>query len=143
MYLLKQRGVDTVSRLSAHRRADFRRGTRLSKDDHLVVGRRPTSIRSVDRRTYNALPEAITVREVRFRVEQPGFRTRSIVVVTTILDPEQATREELGSLYFARWNDELDPRYLKQTLQMDLLRCKTRPPSWFARRSGSTPWRRN
>ena len=110
MYLLKQRGVDTVSRLSAHRRADFRKGIRLGKDDHLVVWKKPTSIRSVDRRMYNALPDSITVREVRFRVEQPGFRTRSIVVVTTLLDPEQASKEELASLYRARWNNELDLR---------------------------------
>jgi hypothetical protein len=77
MHLLKQREVDTVSRLSAHRRADFRTGRRLGKDDHLVQWKKPTSIRSVDRPTYNTLPDAITVREVRFRVEQPGFRTRS------------------------------------------------------------------
>jgi hypothetical protein len=107
MYLLKQRGVDTVSRLSAHRRADFRKGRRLGKDDHLVEWKKPTSIRSVDRRTYKALPDSITVREVRFRVEQPGFRTRSVVVVTTILDPEQASAEELASLYRARWNNEV------------------------------------
>jgi hypothetical protein len=125
MYLLKQRGVDTVSRLSAHRRADFRKGKRLGKDDHLVVWKKPTSIRSVDRATYNALPDSITVREVRFRVEQPGFRTRSVVVVTTILDPEQASAEELASLYRARWNNELDLRSIKITLQMDLLCCKT------------------
>jgi Transposase DDE domain len=125
MYLLKQRGVDTVSRLSAHRRADFRKGKRLGKDDHLVVWKKPTSIRSVDRATYNALPDEITVREVRFRVEQPGFRTRSVVVVTTILDPGQASAEELASLYRARWNNELDLRSIKITLQMDLLRCKT------------------
>jgi hypothetical protein len=125
MYLLKQRGVDTVSRLSAHRRADFRKGNRLGKDDHLVVWRKPTSIRSVDRRTYNALPDSITVREARFRVEQPGFRTRSVVVVTTLLDPEQASREDLASLYRARWNNELDLRSIKVTLQMDMLRCQT------------------
>src|SRR3954447_12280633 len=125
MYLLKQRGVDTVSRLSAHRRADFRKGNRLGKDDHLVVWKKPTSIRSVDRATYNALPDSITVREVRFRIEQPGFRTRSVVVVTTILDPGQATAEELASLYRARWNNELDLRSIKVTLQMDTLRCKT------------------
>ena len=125
MHLLKQRGVDTVSRLSAHRRADFRKGTRLGKDDHLVVWRKPSSIRSVDRETYNALPDSITVREVRFRVEQPGFRTRSVVVVTTILDPGQASAAELASLYRARWNNELDLRSIKVTLQMDLLRCKT------------------
>jgi hypothetical protein len=125
MHLLKERGVDTVSRLSAHRRADFRKGTRLGKDDHLVIWKKPTSIRSVDRRTYNTLPDAITVREARFRVEQPGFRTRSVVVVTTLLDPKQATREELAELYRARWNNELDLRSLKSTMQMGELRCKT------------------
>jgi Transposase DDE domain len=124
MHLLKERGVDTVSRLSAHRRADFRRGTRLGKDDHLVAWRKPTSIRSVDRPTYNALPDSITVREARFRVEQPGFRTRS-VVVTTLLDPEQTTKAELAELYRARWNNEIDLRSLKSTMQMGELRCTT------------------
>jgi DDE family transposase len=125
MLLLKRRGVDTVSRLSAHRRADFRKGRRLGKDDHLVQWKKPTSIRSVDRRTYNALPDAITVREARFRVGRAGFRTRSVVVVTTLLDPGQASGEELASLYRARWNNELDLRSIKVTLQMGMLRCKT------------------
>jgi hypothetical protein len=124
--LLQGRGIDFVGRLNkAHRRADFRRGTRLGRDDHLVRWEKPTSIRSVDRPTYNALPDAIVVREVRVRVEQPGFRTRSVVVVTTLLDPAQASREELASLYRARWNNELDLRSIKVVLQMDLLRCKT------------------
>ena len=125
MYLLKERGIDTVSRLSAHRRADFRKGIRLGKEDHLVRWEKPTSIRSVDRQTYNQLPDVITVREVRFRVGQPGFRTRWIAVVTTLLDPEQVSRAELASLYRARWNNELDLRSIKVTLQMDMLRCKT------------------
>jgi hypothetical protein len=117
MLLLKQRGVDTVSRLSAHRRADFRKGTRLGRDDHLVVWKKPTSIKSVDRPTYNALPDSITVREARFRVRQAGFRTRSVVVVTTLMDPAQASREELASLYRARWNNELDLRSIKCSLK--------------------------
>lgn len=125
MHLLKQRGVDTVSRLSAHRRADFRKGRRLGKDDHLVQWKKPTSIRSVDRPTYHTLPDAITVREVRCRVGQPGFRTRSIVVVTTLLDPGPASKEELASLYRARWNNELDVRSIKVTLQMGMLRGQT------------------
>lgn len=125
MYLLKQRGVDTVSRLSAHRKADFRKGKRLGKDDHLVQWKKPTSIRSVDRQTYNELPDSITVREVRVRVAQPGFRTRWVVVVTTLLDPALASREELASLYRARWNNELDLRSIKVTLQMGMLRGKT------------------
>ena len=108
IWMLKQRGVETVSRLNkANRRADFRRGIRLGKDDHLVRWTKPTSIRSVDRLTYHSLPESFTVREVRFRVEQPGFWTRSVIVVTTLLDPEETTKEELAELYRARWHNEV------------------------------------
>jgi hypothetical protein len=124
--LLQSRGVELVSRLNkAHRTADFRRGRRLGPDDHVVQWRKPTSIRSLDWQTYKALPEYITIRETRIRVRQTGFRTRSIVVVTTLLDPEQASKEELASLYRARWNNELDLRSLKSTMQMRALRCQT------------------
>ncbi len=124
--LLQSLGVALVSRLNkAHRKADFRRGRRLGPDDHVVRWRKPTSIRSLDWQAYKALPESITIREARIRVRQPGFRTRSIVVVTTLLDPEQASKEELASLYRARWNNELDLRSLKSAMQMSELRCKT------------------
>jgi hypothetical protein len=126
IWKLKERGVDFVGRLNkANRRADFRKGTRLGKDDHLIRWNKPTSIRSVDRRTYGSLPGSFIVREARFRVEQPGFRTRFVVVVTTLLDPDETTKEDLAELYRARWNNELDLRSIKVTLQMDMLRCKT------------------
>jgi hypothetical protein len=126
MVFLRERGVELVSRLNkAHRKADFRRGRRLGVDDHIVRWAKPTSIRSLDRHTYQALPASVTVREVRVRVLQPGFRTRSIVVVTTLLDPEQTTKEDLATLYRARWHNELDIRSLKSAMQMRELRCKT------------------
>jgi hypothetical protein len=124
--LLRGRGVELVSRLNkAHRQADFRRGQRLGPEDHIVRWTKPTSIRSLDREAYHALPESITVRETRIWVPQPGFRTSSIVVVTTLLDPQQTTREDLATLYRARWNNELDLRSIKSTMQMRELRCKT------------------
>jgi hypothetical protein len=124
--LLQQRGVELVSRLNkANRKTDFRRGRRLGADDHIVRWAKPTSIRSLDREAYHALPESITVRETRIRVPQPGFRTRWIVVVTTLLDPQQATKEDLAALYRARWNAELDLRSIKSAMQMRELRCKT------------------
>ena len=124
--LLRGRGVELVSRLNkAHRQADFRRGQRLGPEDHIVRWTKPTSIRSLDREAYHALPESITVRETRIWVPQPGFRTSSIVVVTTLLDPQQTTREDLAKLYRARWNNELDLRSIKSTMQMRELRCKT------------------
>lgn len=90
--------------------------------------RRRTSrriIRAIDWPTLQSLPEFLTVRETRVDIEQPGFRTRSIVVVTTLLDPEEVTASDLAELYRARWNVELDFRSIKQTMQMDILRCKT------------------
>jgi hypothetical protein len=87
IFMLRDRGFELVSRLNkAHRRADFRKGVRLGKDDHIVCWPKPTSNRSVDRKTYNQLPEYVAVRETRIRVSQPGFRSKSIVVVTTCLD---------------------------------------------------------
>jgi hypothetical protein len=124
--LLQERGVELVSRLNkANRKTDFRRGKRLGNDDHIVRWFTPTSIRSLDWQTYKTLPEYITIREARIRVAQPGFRTKCIVVVTTLLDPQQTTKEDLATLYRARWNNELDLRTIKSTMQMHHLRCKT------------------
>jgi len=124
--MLKERGFELVSRLNkCNRKADFRKGTRLGKDDHIVHWCKPTSIRSVDRKTYHSLPDDLTIREVRVRVEQRGFRTKTLVVVTTFLDPEQMTKEDLALLYRARWNNELDLRSIKSTMQMEVLRGKT------------------
>jgi hypothetical protein len=107
--MLRQRGIELVSRLNkAHRRADFRRGRRLGALDHVVRWAKPTSIRSPDWQTYKALPESITIRETRIRVVQAGFRTKSVVVVTTLLDPRQATKEDLATRYREHWNAEID-----------------------------------
>jgi len=123
--MLKQRNVDSVCRFTSYRTADFRRGKRLGKDDHLVTWLKPQKPRSVDAETYKPLPDALTVRECRVRLTQPGFRVSVLVLATTLLDPIAYPPAELAQLYFARWNAELDLRSLKQTLQMDVLRCKT------------------
>lgn len=125
MVMLKQRGVDCVCRLTSHRKADFRRGQRLGKDDHVVKWLKPAKPRSIDQETYNTLPEFLMIRECRVQVERPGFRVRTLIVATTLLDADEFTKDDLAQLYRARWNAELDLRSLKQTLQMDVLRCKT------------------
>jgi hypothetical protein len=123
MVMLKQRGVDSVVRLSK-RTADFRHGVRLGPGDHVARWPKPTKPRSIDWEAYDALPEFLLVRECRVRVGQAGFRVRTLVVATTLLDAD-ITGDDLAHLYRARWTAELDLRSLKQTLQMDVLRCKT------------------
>ena len=126
LVMLKQRDVDSVCRFnSANRKTDFRRGTRLGKDDHIVTWFKPTKPRSIDRQTYNTLPESLTIRECRVPIAQPGFRVKVVVIATTLLDHIAYPPSELAELYRARWNAELDLRSLKRTMQMDVLRCKT------------------
>src|SRR5437868_856752 len=64
-------------------------------------------------------------REKNVPTFQVGFRTETLIVATTLLDGDEFTKDDLAQLYRARWNAELDLRSLKQTLQMDALRCKT------------------
>lgn len=125
MVMLQQLGVESVCRLTSHRNADFRRGKRLGKDDHLVKWLKPTKPRSIEREAYDALPEFLMVRECRVRIEQPGFRITTLVIATTLLDADEFTKDDLAQLYRRRWHAELDLRSLKQTMQMDILRCKT------------------
>jgi len=123
---LRQRGVDVVMRQTGGRRSDFRRGTRLGRADHLVAWHRSRNRPEwMSREEFAALPRVMVMRELRVRVKQPGFRTRSFVVVTSLLDPAAFPSEELADLYRARWYAEIDLRSLKQTLKMDVLRCKT------------------
>jgi hypothetical protein len=125
MVMLKQRGIDCVCRLSSHRKADFRRGKRLGEGDHVVVWPRPPKPRTIDREAFDALPDSLTVRECRVQVAQPGFRIKTLILATTLLDAGAFAKGDLAQLYRARWHAELDLRSLKQTLQMDVLRCKT------------------
>ena len=123
MALLRQRDADMVSRLHQRRRVDFRTGRRLGREDHVVRWAKPARPQWLDEATYAALPQALAVREVRVRVRVAGFRTRVLVVATTLLDPATFPREDVASLYRLRWYAELDLRALKQTMQMDVLRC--------------------
>jgi hypothetical protein len=104
MVMLKQRGVDCVCRFTSHRRADFRRGRRLGPADHIVQWLKPNKPRTIDSHSYSALPEFLLVRELRLRVEEPGFRTTVLVIATTLLDADEFTKEDLAQLYRARWN---------------------------------------
>ena len=79
----------------------------------------------VDRETYNVLPESLTIRECLFKIEQPGFRCKEIILATTLLDADEYSVSDLAGLYCARWNAELDLSSLKIVMKMDVLRCKT------------------
>jgi len=123
--LLQQRGVAAAFRLHQLRHYDFAQGRRLGADDHVVTWSKPQRPQWLDREQYAALPDTLTVRELRFRVTQPGYRSKEIVVATTLCDATVFAKEALADLYHQRWHAELDIRAIKQTLKMDQLSCKT------------------
>jgi hypothetical protein len=122
---LSQRGVDGLFRMHQCRRYDFRRGRRLGIEDHVVTWFKPERPDWMDEATYAQMPDRLTVRELRFKVEHRGYRVNEIVLVTTLLDGELYTKEELADLYLKRWHIELDLRSIKDVLQMDVLRCRS------------------
>src|SRR5512142_3360202 len=84
---LQARGVEIVVRLHQARVADFRRGRRLGREDHLVTWTKPQHVPDwMSRAEYEAMPAQITVRELRIRVRDRTKRVRNLVLVTTRVD---------------------------------------------------------
>ena len=122
---LVQRDVDALFRMHQRRKFDFRRGRRLGIEDHVVSWTKPERPEWMDEETYAQIPNELTIRELRITVDQPGFRVNELVLVTTMLDAKEYTKEDLANLFLERWNIELDLRSIKDVLQMDVLRCKS------------------
>jgi len=94
--------------------------------DQIVRWFRPRSRPTwMTREQFEALPDSLEVRELSYRIETPGYRTREVLLVTTLLDGQAYPADELAELYRCRWQVEVNLRHLKQTMGMDVLRCKT------------------
>ena len=123
---LQARGVDSVMRLHQMRRADFRTGKSLGAEDRLITWQKPPKpTEGWSAEEFAALPETLTLRMIRLKVTARGFRTRSVVLVTTLLDPQSYPADALRALYGERWNVELHFQQIKTLLAMDVLRCKS------------------
>jgi hypothetical protein len=149
--LLVQAGVHAVLRVWARQIVDFTPGRpfvtpgvrrtpavkgvprsrwlkMLGVQDQLVTWLKPKTCPSwLTREALAALPEAVVLREVRYRISTPGFRTSEITLVTTLLDAELYRVADLAELYRQRWQVETSLAQLKTTMKMDVLHCKTVP----------------
>jgi hypothetical protein len=149
--LLVQAGVHAVLRVWARQIVDFTPGRpfvrpsvrrtpavkgvprsrwlkALGVHDQLVAWLKPTTCPSwLARETLAALPDSLVLREVRYPISTPGFRTRQITLVTTLLDAEIYCVADLAALYHQRWQVETALAHLKTTMRMEVLHCKTVP----------------
>lgn len=123
--LLLGRGVQVCARAHQKRHVDFRRGQRLGTDDHLIVWTKPPRPTWMEQSLYETIPATLELRELRYQVVEPGYRTQTLTVVTTLTDAKLYTKADLAELYGFRWNAELDIRSIKQSLNLCHLRCKS------------------
>ena len=65
---------------------------------------------------YRQMPDTLTIHEIKINGK---------VITTTLLNPKEVTRKEIGELYTKRRLIEVYFRFIKTVLQMDILRCKT------------------
>jgi hypothetical protein len=96
------------------------------ESDHVVVWFKPKRKPSwMTAEEYAKLPEEIKVRELRYRVQVPGYRVREITLVTTLLDATRYSASALADLYYRRWQVEINFKHIKISMKMDVLRCET------------------
>ena len=146
--LLQEAGIDFAVRLHQLRTADFRRGRRLGKGDHIVAWPRPVKPTWMDDETYRRMPKSIAVREVQVRVSQPGFRVESLVVVTSLTDAATYTTEDIAELYHQRWLAELpcrvdwpcDQNHIGHGHVALRISGAANLRRWFAKKSGRVCW---
>jgi hypothetical protein len=114
--LLNQRGVLCCFRLH-QRRCTQRAGLRRWSN-----GRHRPAWMSVGQ--FATLPQELTVRIVRHPIRQKGYRTKVVLLATTLLDRSTWSDERVAELYRRRWQIETCFAHLKTTMKMDVLKCK-------------------
>jgi hypothetical protein len=123
---LARRGVDSLMRLHAMRPVDFRRGQRLGHDDRLVSWQKPLlRPEGWSEEEFGPLPETLSVRLIRLQVAAQGFRTKTVVLATTLTDPVAHPADVLRALYAERWRVEGHFFQIKELLALDVLRRKS------------------
>jgi hypothetical protein len=126
---LAGRGAHSLMRLhqARHRKLDWRRGKKIGKNERLVTWTKPKrpAKSALGPAEWDALPDEMEVRLVRFIYEDRGGKMRRMVIATTLLDNERYEWADIATLYARRWEIELRLRDVKTTMRMEALRAKT------------------
>ena len=123
---LINRNVDMLTKQHQRRPVDWRKGKRLGPRDRLVRWVRPYRQSDIfSPAEWAALPKEMWLRVLEVNITAPGFRSSKIVLVTTLRDPLRYPADEVAKLYMDRWSVEVFYRDIKQTMGMDILRCKS------------------
>lgn len=128
VFKLRDKGVDSVITLGIRKLVTPNNADKiLGEDDLLIHWPKPkwTERLSYSKDEWLALPDKLVLRQIKVQVTQPGFRTQSFHIITTLTDSSLYSAKAIADLYFQRWDIELFFRDIKTTMGMDILRCKS------------------
>ena len=138
--LSAKRGVYALFRMQQKQIVSFRAGRRhgnkgqptsrflckLGPLDQIVQWFKPAQKpKWMSKAQYTQLPSSLLVRELRYRLASKGQRTRTVTIVTTLLDPDLYPPGEIARLYGIRWQIETHFNQLKTSMKMSQIKCKT------------------
>ena len=121
-------GVDSVVSVGVRKPVDVASALGvLAHNDLLIQWPKPkwNKTSSYSKEDWQALPEKLTLRQIKVVVDNPGFRVQSFYIVTTLTDAKTYSAADIADLYYQRWDAELFFRDIKTTMGMDILRCRT------------------
>jgi hypothetical protein len=117
--------VDVVFPQHGGRNSDFRKGKRLGKDDHLVELIKPQRPDWMSEELYARFADKISIREVKVNYLCEGFRDKTQILITTLVNEMDFSKEDLLEIYSKRWFVELDFNSLKTDMGLNILRSKS------------------
>ena len=124
----KNKDVDSVITLACRKPVERSMAIKiLGENDLLIEWPKPKWAKALSytREEWLALPDHLTLRQIKITVNTPGFRVKEFYIITTLTDASRYSAEDLADLYYQRWDVELFFRDIKTTLGMDILRCKS------------------
>lgn len=71
------------------------------------------------------LPDSIAVRVIKFTLSNDGYKSKPVIIYTTLLDSDKYPKEDIIEMYRRRWEMELRLRDIKTTMKLEMLSCKT------------------
>jgi hypothetical protein len=80
--------------------------------------------------SHDQVPEGLARTPVQGRlvavlIERPGYRSFTLYLFTTLLDPLACPVHQLAQLYAQRWQIELCFRYIKTQMELGFLECRS------------------
>lgn len=124
--MVKAQGANAVFRAHSARKSDLQGGKPLGAGDCLVQWQKPLKCpKAMSQQQFAQLPEMLWVRQLSYQISPPGFRTKTVTLVTTLLDAQTYSKASLAQLYRLRWQAEVNLKHLKTTLKMEFIRCKS------------------